>query len=318
MPKKRRRKKKQKVQTVSKTQAAVKGTRLRRTKKREHAKLGQRLYDNEAAGLFRLVSYMPLFIGAWLVSGIVLQDVLPFVLATIPLGFAHYFDSLDDREDIPFAETLKLFMGVGAGMSVLALLGLTDHIYLAAYSGLAAAIIVLEHKIPADGPLRILLLAFSVVIRSTVLGIVGILTQIYASEPKLILVHGVIGFVPGMVLAASLISRHAGVLQKAGWSRTRQRSNRKGESVEAPGRLTQAFALFLLIGPAVPVMLTPLGFFPLPFLLCALSFLVLPQLAQAFFKSSMPDNEITVSVINLAAALAAAVLAAAVLARFGF
>lgn len=286
--------------------------------KKERESLKQRLYADNAKGLYDVVSFMPLFIGTWLASGLVVEQISSFMLASSPLILGRYYQRISDREDIPFAEMFHTIMVALGVASLIGLYALTGHIYLTAFSALAAVMVVAETMIPADSVRRILLLCASVSIRCSLLGLVGVLSQIFEQQPSFEFVHGILGLTPGMVLASSLIARHSKVLLEAGWLRSQQRKNRKGEMVPRPGRLSQVFSLLLVLGPAIPVTLTPLKIFPPVFLLCCIAFHSIPKITEAFFKGSQPDSVLCIRCINVAALLAILLTIAGFLARLGF
>ena len=65
------------------------------------------LFANDCEGLFRLVTFGPLFVGAWLAGGLVLDQVVSFALVTAVLITAQYLEVFRKNEDIPFPVTLQ-------------------------------------------------------------------------------------------------------------------------------------------------------------------------------------------------------------------
>ncbi|HQH27457.1 MAG TPA: hypothetical protein PLP17_08685 [Oligoflexia bacterium] len=279
-------------------------------KKRPRRSIRQVLYENNAEGLFRMVFFLPLFLGAWLAGGVVLNEIVSFAALTGAVILASYEVNFR-KDDIIFAKELRLVIYAGITALLYCFFDLTGspvHLLLAVFAAVLAATF---NYLSLKTPFSVLCACTAVVLEMSLLALLGIYSQSYAHSSEVIWQRAAIGFVPGLTLASSLVAKYAPVFQKAGWVRKIEKAG-QSKITARPGSLSTLFSLLLLSGPAVPVSLAPLPHagFPTPFLICAAAFYFIPKLAQAFLESTASDAEIAVKCTNLAALLCALVFVA--------
>jgi len=277
---------------------------------------------------------MPFFVAAWIVSGAVLQEVFAFIGVTVVLGVAQYAPGLKKRDDIPFPETLVLLMYAAAAGVLFWLSTLSEGFLLPALTLIAALLVFAEQHVDIKSPRELFIFIASVVVRMTVLGLLGIYSQLFRIEIPLSWHYGIIGFVPALILSASLIARETEMLSLAGYSKRRiakgkssdeiaseaqakEETNEEGQEEKIrPGSLAQIYSLLLLLGPGIAITLVPLGFFPRSFFALALLFYMLPKLADEYLKTDGTEDFIAIKTLNLAGASLVLLLIAGVLSSY--
>lgn len=278
----------------------------------------QKLLADDARALFQIVSYSPLFVGAWIAGGLALDEVPAFAAATGVIIAVHFFLGTYERE-ILFVKEMRLLVTAGAVGLLLYLYNLTGQPLLCLVLAFAAACqcgsgFLALRKESQRTPLNVSLQAALLVVAMCCLGIVGINSQTFTYGPA-VLLHGLIGFVPGTILAAALIARFAPQFEQAGWRRQREVESEGDEKKIRPASLSVCFSLLLLAGPVLPTALSPLGIIPSTFLITALLFYPLPRLGESFFNGTKPDRLIAVQTTMAAAAGSLLVLVAGALIR---
>src|SRR5262249_41217202 len=88
---------------------------------------------------------------------------------------------------------------------------------------------------------------------------------------------------------------------KAGWRRSFEVVKKDGTSQLRPGGLSRLFGLLIMLGPALPLALTPLGHFPITFFACALPLYAATRIAESFFRRTLPESTVTVNTVTVAA-----------------
>jgi hypothetical protein len=291
--------------------AEVKTEKSEREKKRS---LRQMLYDDDAEGLFRLVQFLPLFLGAWLAGGLVLDEVFVFLILTAAVVLA-YYEGTFARQEVIFVKDLRLVCYLAQAGLLYLFYQSTNLLPATIMAGAAVILVQAYNHLSLKEPSSVLCGCVALVLQMSFFAILGIQSQLYKLSPEVIWEHGIIGFVPGLILASVFVAKHARLFEKAGWKRSLLKT-RNGKTINRPGALSTLFSLMLVIGPAIPVASAPLYIFPWPFLSCALAFFFIPQLAQAFFERRMEDKTVALHCTNLAAAMSVVVFLSGVLAKF--
>lgn len=275
------------------------------------------LFAEEGAGLYRFALYFPLLIGAWCAAGIVLSDVLIFALITLSIALTHFYSVSKAREDIPFVGNLLLLLQAAEVVLVITAYHLTKHPGLVSALAVVAALAIAEEHLDLKRPRGVLLLAFSNTLRACLYAVLGVLSQVHSLGLETYLIYALYGFPVACVLFAYLVLKHADVFLNAGWKVKKEVTKKNGSTILRPGSLSQLYAFALMIGPAVPCAAVPFGLVPSSFLVLALSFLVLPKLAEAQFNESSARELIVLQTILSAAGVALLSLLAGILARYG-
>ena len=274
----------------------------------------QSLYANQAEGMYQLVSVLPFFFGAWLAGGIALKEILTFFIASLSLILGVYTPSLRKGE-VPFRSELFMFIYLAQVALPLWFYAVTKSLaglfLLAAACGLPA----LGGLLKLNTPSSVMLRAAQSVVSMTLLAILGVYTQSYSISSSIVPIFGVLGFVPGCLLASAYFAKYAEVFEKAGWRRSYAKAKKDGETVLRPASLARLYSLPFVLGPGLPVAVAPLGILPYSFLLCAAAFWKAPDLLEGFFQKSLTDVQVGVRTITLAAGMSIVVLLAGLFAR---
>lgn len=280
-------------------------------------RIGDLFFKNENAGLFRLIVFSPLFIGAWLASGLVLDEIWSFVLLTAAIVLVQSNESYRDKKEVPFLDLLQTIIYALSGFAAFGFFAITQHFAGSALLAISLVLLTIFGRLSRDRSINIIYLIVILLVLMPSFSILGIISQTFSHQQSLIVHHAVLGFVPCTVLCSSMVAKYSQLFIDESWVRARNVTTKKGEEVERPGGLTRLYSLLLLFGPALPVAVVPLGIFPTPFLICALSFLYAPKLAESFLNASISDQLIAVRTIHLAGGLTVLVTLAAVLSKFG-
>lgn len=280
------------------------------------ARIFKRLYSNEAEGLYLFVGYFPFFAGSWIAGGLVLDQLVPFVLATTVILVSTYGKRILFENQIVFKKEFSLILAA----SIIALLFLyysyTAQLSICALLGLSALMYLLEISIHYSSPSRVILKAVSLLFRMSIYSIVGVLTQRYATHPKFVLEYIVFGFVPGSILAASIITRYSQVFLNHGWKRSQLVVN-KGKEITRPASLSRLISLFIVVGPAIPLLLTPFDIFPTPFLAIAFGFTLIIKNLESYLKAEKPDAQLAIEQANIALLMSIVLLLIGLVIRLG-
>ena len=276
------------------------------------------LFANDGESLFRVVAYSPLFLGAWLVAGIQLLQPVAFVLVTMPLFLMQINQIYRNRDDIPFPENLHMVMYAAVGALAFGIHQVTGSLMLAGLTLGLAVIISLSERLELKTPFSVVLYAAALSIRLPLLAVAGVYSQTFALPDPVSWQHLMLGLVQGCLLSASVIASRAGVFQDAGWKRSKTVTGKDGTAKLRPGPSSQLYSLWLLLGPATVIALTPLGLLPRPFMLCIALVYFLPKLADGFFKELEPGRLIGLKTVHLAGLSVLVVGVAEIFSRFGF
>ena len=279
-------------------------------------KIFKRLYSNEAEGLYIFVAYLPFFAGSWISGGLVLDQIVPFVMATTVILVSTYGKRILFESDIVFKKEFSLILAGSIIAMIFLYYNVTSQLSVSILLGLSALIYLLEVGIQNSSPARIILKSVSLLFRMSIYSLVGILTQRYVSQPKFVLEYIVFGFVPGSILAGSLITRYSQVFLNHGWKRS-EIVVRKDKKILRPSSLTRLLSVFLVIGPAIPLMLTPFDIFPTPFLAIAFGFNFIIKNLEKYLNASKPDALLALEQANIALAMSFLLLLIGLIIRLG-
>ncbi len=269
--------------------------------KPEKKSLWQRLYADEAAGLFRVVRVSPLFFGSWAASGIVLDQLIPLILLTTAITFSFASSAVSEREDILFKrEFVLLYYLLQLGF-VFAYFSLVNSPQATVLLALVMVLISFSELLAVSLPRHVILRVLSLIVEMGVLATLGVFTQVFALQTKISLQWSILGLIPGTVLAAAFVASNVAVLKKAGWDYSAKRMTRKGVERVVPRGISQLYSAVLIIGPACAVSLSPIGYLPLGFFAVAPSFYFIPKLAEAFLNQEVDSELMVVRTCNVAA-----------------
>ena len=104
-------------------------------------------------------------------------------------------------------------------------------------------------------------------------------------------------------------------MEAIGWTRDREVQHKKKGTILRPGRVTQSFSFFYVIGPAVCAVLAPLDILPIQFAAAGLFMVVLPRALMAFAARTAPDSVICRRVIAMSGWFAVCLLGLGVSSR---
>ncbi len=272
----------------------------------------QMLYAEDAEGLFCLVRFLPIFLGAWLVSGLVIVQIAPFLMLTGVVVLAQY-EANFRQQDILFGRDLRLLLYLAEAGILYLFYQSTGLIWTTLLAAVAVVLVHVFNNLKRESPIKIIISCLALVLQMSFFALLGIKSQTFGFEnpsPES-WQHAILGFAPGFALASATIAKHTEVFTCSGWLRSKPYQDR-GNLVTRPGALSTMFSLTLIAGPAIPLALAPLGIgFPTPFLACGLAFIPIPHILQAFMEKKWSDKLIVIHCINLAAGLALIVFLAA-------
>ena len=298
-----------------KTSRAVSGGAKPKKKK---LSLRELLYADDAEGLFRLITFLPLFLGAWLASGLVLAEPITFLLITGAIILAHYEQHIR-RTDVIFVRDLRMMLYLAQGGLLFLFFQQTDDYFTILLAAAALMLVQAYNYLPMATPASVLCGCLALVLEMALFPLLGMESQLYKLAYQPSWQHTIVGFLPGLILAAVIVVKHSDVFEKAGWPRTIVRS-KDGKGTLRPGALSAVFCLLLFAGPAIPLSVAPMAkvAFPTPFLITALAYLLMPRIAQAFLEREWPDRLVALHCTNLAAVMSLATFFAAMVAKLGW
>jgi len=275
------------------------------------------LFDEQGATLYRLALYLPLLIGAWCASGIVLSEVKVFALATVSIALSHFYASTRKRDDIPFVGNLFMLLHAAQVVTIIASYHLTKHPGVVVVMALAAVLSTAEQHVDVGRPRGVICFGISNFLRCCLYGVLGVLSQAYAKDIGTYEIYALYGYSSGCILFAYTALKHAPVFLENGWRVTREITKKDGVKEQRPGSFSQLYAFALMLGPAVPCAAVPFGIIPSSFLLLACSFLFLPKIAEAQFRGTTPADVLVLQTVLSAAGMCLLILVAGTLARHG-
>ncbi len=216
------------------------------------------------------------------------------------------------RDRIMGAHELQLVLYAGIIGIALCFYSATDDAGVSALVALVGFLGVGFDRLNFDSVFLLLVGAATLVVRMSALAMLGV----YCQYPDLVPSTAILGFVPGAVLAASLLARHADVMERHGWLRSFPHTNKKGEHSTRPGGVSRAFSLMLLLGLALPVALAPFYVLPTSFVLTSVLLYFIPGICLAFMERKRSDLETSLRVMSLAAGTSAVTLLLGLLAPY--
>lgn len=278
-------------------------------------RLFKKLYADEARGLYLLVTFLPFFSGSWIAGGLVLDKIIPFVVATLVLIGTNFGETILFDKKIVFKKEFLLIFAAANVALLFIFYNLTNIISATLLLGISVLIFLLEAQLKNSSPRIIILKNIALIFRMSIYSYIGIMTQRYNHQP--VFLHMVFGYVPACILAGSLITKYSQVFLNNAWKKSVSFKNKKEQEISRPGSLSRLVSVFLVIGPAVPLLLTPFDHFPTPFLAIALIFSPIIKTLESYFKSEKPDAVLAVDQANIALLMSVLLLGIGILIRLG-
>lgn len=312
MSKKKKNKKKKKVRFDPKP--SVSGNTQKESKISFFFK---KLYSNDSAGLYQLVTVAPFFIASWVAGGFIISRMTEFFIVTLVMIVGSYTGELEKNKKLSYKKEFKIISTAILVALIFWFSSVTSHLALTLLLAVTVLIQRLSEYIDFSNVKNIILKCSGMIIRMSLYSLIGIVSQRYVENPEIQWQYVVFGFVPGTLLAGSLIARKSQVFINSSWSRFSEGKNKKGEAVKRPAGLTRLLSMFLILGPALPTILTPFDIFPTPFLFTAVAFYFVPNILEDYLNESQADAVIAMRTANLALAMSALVLLIGIFVRFG-
>jgi len=294
MPKSRKkRKKRQKESSRSAPKAP-----LKQKKKRS---LREVLYRDNAAAFVRILSFVPVFVGAWIAGGLLFTNFISLSLVVGVVVCAHYFSLAmkDERKGVSVGILRSAML-----VSELLLIGYfyqrSQNVEVTALLVLVGLLALARPHIKLENPFGILCFILALILQMSLLAVLGV----YSQQDRLIYSALVLGIVPAFILSASITARQAKVLEARGWKRSVEKEiqTKKGpKQLVRPLGTARLFSLLLIVGPALVIALTLFQLLPQPFILTALILFSTPKIAASFLKDSSLDCEIADKLLMLTA-----------------
>ena len=203
----------------------------------------------------------------------------------------------DEAERVAQGELVEIcLIGiVTAGLLSVFLATSEDGVATALVLGAASLLIYLRAKIPSSVG-AVLVSAFAAAMLPCLLGVLGSFCQLAMIVPGAVL----FGFVPGGMLGAALIARHAKILEDKGWQRSQVATTKKGVAVTRPRGVAQLYTGFLLIGFFIVFVLSSMGTIPRSFMAVVITMFFAPKVATEFLERTASDEQLFGATVRLA------------------
>jgi hypothetical protein len=302
------------------------GTTLNSTLRPSYQKskgIKDNLYRNNAEGMSRVATWLPLFVGAWLVSGLLLTNLTLFSLLVIPMIALQILLHGKQERPIPFEKEFELALLIGVILFPLLLFHWYGNPYMALLSFLANVCSFYLAKYTRRNVLQSILRSILQSILPALLAQIGVMSQLplakLSEQSNLMDIYFgyfVLGIVPGTILGARELLLAYPLFKAEGWTLQTKHLTKDQNEKTRPGSFTRLVVIILIIGPAIPSLLLPFSLFPETFLIASLSFLVLPKIAEKIQKNENEYNLLTIHLSNLSGAMGIAMLIAGLLAQF--
>jgi uncharacterized membrane protein YjjP (DUF1212 family) len=281
------------------------------------------LYRNNAEGMSRVATWIPLFVGAWLVSGLFLTNLTLFSLLVTPMIAVQILLHGKKDRSIPFEKEFEMALLTGMVLFPLLLLHWYGNPSITLLSFFANLLSFYLKKHESRNVPQSIIRSLLQSILPALLAQMGVMSQLSLeklSEQSGILEmyygYFVLGIVPGTILGARELLLAYPVFKSEGWTLQTRYTTRENIEKTRPGSFTRLVVIILIIGPAIPSLLLPFSLFPETFLIASLSFLVLPKIAEKIQKEESEYDLLTIHLSNLSAAMGIAMLIAGLLAQF--
>lgn len=277
----------------------------------------KKLYAKEAAGLYQLITILPFFIASWIAGGFIIERIEEFFIITLIMIVGSYSIELEKNKKLNYKKEFTL---ISSGILVALLLWFSSFTSNLPLTLMLAATVVIQRLrkyVDYSSVKNVLLNCISMILIMSLYSWIGIVSQIYVVNPSLEWQYMIFGFVPGTLLAGSLVAKKSQVFLNNSWQRFSEAKNKKGEDVKRPGGLTRLFSLFLILGPAIPTISTPLEVFPAPFLATAVAFYFVPNILEDYLNETQADAIIALRTANLALGMAILMLIIGIFIRLG-
>jgi hypothetical protein len=286
------------------------GTPLQNTQDTSHERarsLRERLYDDEGLGMSYVASWFPLFAGAWLVSGITLQNIEILSLCIFPLIFTHLASHAKTQYQIPFLREMRILVLVISILFPLIINNWYSHAALSVISGSANVAYFLTSYGNARSIPHSLALSLITFLFPGLLAQIGIMSQLTPGTQSEVTSftsfypgYSILGLVPGSILAARTLLLSRSLFLDAGWTLNTTKRDKKGNETVRPGSFARLVVLVMILGPAIPSVQLPFRLLPDSFLLASAALLLLPKTAEAIQSPNANYSQICILLANLA------------------
>ncbi|HMO16488.1 MAG TPA: hypothetical protein PKA63_01670 [Oligoflexia bacterium] len=288
--------------------------------------LMQVLYGGHGYGLSRLSTWLPLFLGAWLVSGIVLNNISLLSLVILPLLLISTYGKLVREQNLPYQREMKLVIFAIIIITCLFINDWYNSFPIAVLALISSILLFVLEELKVTSTRSAVLRALSQSILPALLSQIGIMSQTSTENKVLYLGYLIIGFVPGTILGARELILSYEIFQKSGWTlagkefQPKQSGKIKTEDHEKvkfrPGGYTRLVLAFILTGPILPSLLLPFSILPETFLLSSLIFVIFPKLAETIQERPDSYSLVAIHLANIAAGLSVLMFIAGLLAKW--
>lgn len=268
----------------------------------ESLSLKERLLSNYAEALERIVLWLPLFLGAWLSSGFVLEHLTELALVSIPILVHFLFRTRKAEVEIFMEREVQIVTRVLPYLSALYLYSETNRPDLGICLALSSLSLEGYFLARENSSFFLIIKALSACLFMSVSAQMGILSQQkYTSMNEVFWGYCLLGFIPGTILSARNLLLLVDKFTAFGWTLG---SITKGEKTR-PSAYTKLVVFFIILGPAIPAMLLPFQILPKAFISSSLVFFIVPKLADLIQNTNDPQvlKASTVNVTILALGL---------------
>ncbi len=285
----------------------------------------ERLLFNGGEGLSNILIWVNIFASAWLVSGIVLQNISLFSQIFVPL--MSLFLLAKNREQISTSLRGRVFLISAPIMIALSIIYVAYFNYQYSRPDLSIMLLmaimtlhIQNHFATVEARSsvsKIIIYGSTNFILAALLGLLGLFSQQEAISGPSDLVFVVLGIMPGFVLTARQFLIDSPYLSGKGWVFEKTISKDNKERLR-PGGLSRIVIGSMVLGAAIPSLLLPLGILPKSLFIVTLSFYFVPSLAQTLQKESGPLDERVLKVTLFATLVTLLTYVGAYVSRFGW
>jgi hypothetical protein len=146
----------------------------------------------------------------------------------------------------------------------------------------------------------IIVSALFLIVEISMIAILGAYSQIGVVTVDLIKIS-ILGFVPGSVLAASLIIENNKILERHGWKRFEETVNKKAEKIKIPKLIAQWYSVLMVIGPIIAVSQVFFGLSNNALFGYLIIMVLAAKLNQEFLDERFKNNEMVIKTLRVAA-----------------
>ncbi len=246
----------------------------------------ERLFSNYAEALERITLWLPLFLGAWLSSGFILEHLKELAIVSLPLLVQFLFRSRKAEIEIAMEKEVLIFTRVSPYISAVYLFSEMNRPDLSICLALASLFLEGYFIARENKSFFLIIKALSPCCFMAATAQMGILSQQkFTSLNEVFLGYSVLGFIPGTVLTARKFLLSADKFSVLGWALG---STAMGEKTK-PSAYTKLVVFFIVLGPAIPAMLLPFDILPKAFISSSLVFFIVPKIADIIQNTKDPQ-----------------------------